>query len=209
MATYRLAAAKYRPKRVRVLFVAESPPARQKNERARYFYLEDVEKADQLWSGLMQALYADFGSAAGQRDRKAAWLDRFARDGYWLIDAVKAPIVKKTSDGESISRKALRDRLAKRKQALIKEIDTIKPKKVVLISAPVYEALCRPLREAGVPVVNTRALPFPGSGQQGMFQRQFIELHQREGLRPERSKPANRARQVCRCFRRAIGSRKP
>ena len=191
MATYRLAAAIYRPKRVRVLFVAESPPARQKNERARYFYFEDVEKADHLWSGLMQALYADFGGAAGQRDRKAAWLDRFARDGYWLIDAVKAPIVKRTSDGKRFSKKALLDRLAKRKQSLIKEIDTIKPKKVVLISVPVYEALCRPLREAGVPVVNTTALYFPGFGQQRMFQHQFIALHQREGLRPERSKPAN------------------
>ena len=52
--SYRSAAAKYRPKHVRVLFVAESPPTRRKDERARYFYFEDVEKADQLWAGLMQ-----------------------------------------------------------------------------------------------------------------------------------------------------------
>ena len=187
MASYNSAAAKYRPDRVRVLFVAESPPVPKYGEPARYFYFENVKKADHLWSGLMKALYADFKGAKNERERKAEWLDRFKRDGYWLIDAVKTPIAKKTADGKQIKRKALRTHLSKVGGALIKEIRAVHPGKVVLISSPVWEVLHRPLKEAGLPVVNFEALFFPGSGQQGEFQKQFAKLDRRVGLRPQLS----------------------
>ena len=86
---YRVAAKKYKPKRVRILFVAESPPAPKKGERRRYFYFANVDKHDWLWRGLMKALFRDFSDDIElERTQKTKWLSRFQRDGYWLIDAV-------------------------------------------------------------------------------------------------------------------------
>jgi hypothetical protein len=83
------AAARYRPQRTRVLFVAEAPP----DSEDRYFYFEEVYDRDHLWLALMKALYGEeFHRPARERTRKAYWLRRFQEDGCQLIDAVKEPL---------------------------------------------------------------------------------------------------------------------
>ena len=161
LSQYDAAAARYAPSETRVLFVAESPPA----SIDRYFYYKDVRKHDDLWIGLMKALYPEeFGETSEERKRKHDWLERFQTDGYQLIDAVKEP--GKTTVAAIYGNAA----------RVIEEIREIGPQQVVLIKATVYDGLFGLLLDAGIPVVDQGSLPFPGSGRQREFHNQFRAL---------------------------------
>jgi len=159
---YERAAAKYRPQKTRVLFVAEAPPS----SLDRYFYFEDVKRQDSLWVELMKAVFGreNWTITQHERRRKREWLLKFQENGYQLIDAVKEPM----SCGDS----ARVERIVENADELIAEIKQINPAIIVLIKATVYKALFRRLETAGLPVATCK-LPFPGNGQQEKFHREF------------------------------------
>ena len=168
LSEYEEAAERYAPSETRVLFVAESPPA----SIDRYFYYPDVREHDQLWLGMMKALYRrEFGEARDERPHKHFWLKRFQADGYRLIDAVKEP--------GPTAVEAIRGNAAR----VIDEIQEVDPQQVVLIKATVYDGLFNILKHADIPVVNQGKLPFPGSGQQRNFRDRFRELVESGRLR--------------------------
>lgn len=159
------AAAKYKPKRTRVLFIAEAPP----DAEDRYFYFENVDEQDWLWLGLMKALFPnEFGKTSDERKRKAHWLARFRDCGYHLIDAVKEPL----SGTKSQNFAVIKANIAR----LSSEVRDITADRIVLIKANVHAALYRPLIEAGLNVLNKQPLPFPSSGQQTKFHERVKQL---------------------------------
>ena len=165
MPARKTAAARYKPKRSLILFVAESPP--QSDDR--YFYFENVKGHDWLWIALMKAVYpSQFGATKDERRRKRMWLSKFQESGFQLIDAVKEPL------RGTHRRRVLRIKASA--PTLISEIQAISPNQIVLIKKSVHDALCQVLKEAGFPVVNQEALPFPAAGQQTKFQKAFRRL---------------------------------
>src|SRR5271168_4499656 len=97
--TFEKASRKYRPARIKVLFIAEAPPAYRFE---RFFYFEQVSEADTLFLEMTKALYpVDTGFVPSRksefqakivRQRKAEFLERFKRDGFYLIDASEDPM---------------------------------------------------------------------------------------------------------------------
>jgi hypothetical protein len=166
-ARYAEAAGQFRPKKVRVLFIQESPPY----ARDRHFYFLGVKEHDGLWVNLMRFLYqADFGEDTPlERDRKDEWLRRFQKDGYWTIDASHDSISKKEHEERA---EIIRNLAAER----IAEVRAIKPEQIVLVKKSVFEGLNEPMRAAGLPVVNDVAVPYPGRGQQFRFAKILREL---------------------------------
>ena len=147
---------KYRPEKVRILFIAESPPGAPD----RHFYFEDVSRADTLWVQTTRALYPEeFGETAQERKQKGAWLVRFQQDGYWMLEAVPHPIDKKKKETQ----------IRENTERVLAEIQAAAPEHVVLIATPVYKVLQQPLVEAGISLPQPLAVPFPGRGQQGKF----------------------------------------
>ena len=59
--------------------------------------------------------------------------------------------------------------IAARAPAIVKECKEIAPDQILLAKKSVYEGLAGPIAEAGLPLVNEEALPFPGRGQQLKF----------------------------------------
>ena len=166
-APYAEAAAKYRPATVRVLFIQESPPY----ARDRHFYFMGVKAHDGFWVNLMRFLYqAEFGEDTPlERERKDEWLQRLQQDGYWTIDASHDAIAK----NEHERRVEIIRGLAPER---IKEVRAIKPEQIVLVKKSVFEGLHEPLRDAGLPVVNETAVPYPGRGQQFRFAKALKDL---------------------------------
>lgn len=80
----------FRPERIRLLFVAESPLAPTGDE-LRFFYNPEQDRWDYLYSSVMLAIFADFEHRPGQ---KGKWLRKFQEDGYYLIDAIDHPVNK-------------------------------------------------------------------------------------------------------------------
>jgi hypothetical protein len=52
--------------------------------------------------------------------------------------------------------------------SLVERCRQLQPRAIILIKATVYDAAYRPLREAGLPVIDQR-IPFLGSGRQREF----------------------------------------
>ena len=174
---YALLAAVLLPIQVKVLFVAESPPQLNKRGRETYFFLPEDEPALQDRSGLFWALaeILKLPEACGTsfelaEKSRAQWktplLREFCRRGYWLLDSAKCA-VNGLNEGRS------RDGVVRQcaNSWLRKELEVVSPEHIVLIKANVFREV-RPLLQSwgfGERVLNDRAIPHPGSGQQGNF----------------------------------------
>lgn len=140
------AAARYRPDRVDTLLVAEAPPS----ALDRFFYFEDVHIHDSLFRHVVQAVLGEKPT----RD-KAPYLDELRERGWFLLHMAEDPF----SD-PSVLPPLLPDLAAR--------CEELTPRRIVVVGARLFDLVHRPLRDAGLPVVDVR-LPYPGSGQQRRF----------------------------------------
>lgn len=161
-ARYAAARNKYKPVPLHTLLIAESPPC----SLDRYFYFEDVRRQDSLFLEVMGVLYPGQKAAylASKRDPalKEELLEAFREDGYWLMDLSEVPHeLLAISPADAVP--SLLDRVRK-----VADKDT----RIILIKSNVYD-LCYPaLKSLGYNVSSER-IPFPGSGQQGVFRERF------------------------------------
>lgn len=148
------ASAKYKPKRVRLLLVAEAPPC----TTDRYFYFEDVTEHDSLFRYVYRGLFNETPS----REGKAGCLAKMRDAGVYLIDVSEEPI----ADGA-------KTRLTPEQiLALVPRCKALNPDAIVLIKSNVYDLNYKPLVDAGFNVADAR-MPFPASGQQKKFETIF------------------------------------
>jgi hypothetical protein len=99
--SFKRAMVRYRPDLLRLLFIAEAPPAYRVN---RFFYFHNIQTCDALFLEMMKVIYgAAIGFTEGEgfskslpakdvRGRKSELLARFVTDGYFLIDASERPM---------------------------------------------------------------------------------------------------------------------
>lgn len=154
---------RYRPERICVLLVAESPPDPGDGKR-RFFYSPEL-RADNLYRGVAQALYPE-PDEIDIRDKPAV-LGRIRADGFWLIDAVDEPVNKLGSAARAEAIAAGVPRLVKRCIELAPELG------VIICHGKVYAAAAQPLREAGVALLHDEPLPFPLGNWRAAFVRGF------------------------------------
>ena len=159
---YAAARNKYKPSHIKILLIAEAPP----NNPDRFFYYEDVKSHDSLFLEIMGILYPDLKKRylAKGRDTelKIELLENFKEDGYWLMNLSELPM-----GLFDVAPESLLPSLLKR---LEKNIEKTTP--IILIKAAFFDMAYRVLVDSGYNVINER-LPFPGSGQQGIFRTKF------------------------------------
>ena len=150
---------RYKPKTVKVLFVAESPPISDDDE-VRFFYNPKQERWDYMYRAVMEAVFSDFQYCSGEKDK---WLRKFQKHGYYMIDATDKP-VNRYSAAER--RQILKDSV----KSKLREISKLVTKKtpIVLIKKNVFEAFNEPLRN-GYNVIHKEFLPVPSHGHQARF----------------------------------------
>ena len=162
---YRTLAERYRPRRIRVLFIAESPPAASSRGKEAYFFLEDSPGSEVFLATLVEALYDEkYRQAPG---RKVQFLRRFQDDGYyWLLDAVESPInrVGGRPVPEAQRAQLIRDAIPSLIDRLegFRDLGVLRPETgLILIKKLVFETLAVPLVEAGFTVLNDAKIDFP------------------------------------------------
>ena len=161
---YLSAANRYRPAQVRVLFIAESPPAFISESKKSYFCFEKNPGGDLLFCTIVEAVLNVRYRKRGA-EPKARLLQNFQANGNWLMDAVEYPINKvggkKTSDG------IRRDHIERAKSNLLSRIAALRAKNggrnftIVLIKNLVYECLAQSLRQSGYHVPQIGPIGFP------------------------------------------------
>lgn len=159
---YAAARNKYKPSHIKTLLLAEAPP----DNLERYFYFEDVKTHDSLFLEIIGVLYPEqkkrYLASGRKTDLKTALLETFKEDGYWLMNLSELPI--------GLLHRSAAELLPTLLERLKKHIDKKTP--IILIKASTYD-LCYPLLVSnGYNAINER-IPFPGSGQQGIFRKKF------------------------------------
>jgi hypothetical protein len=186
-----------RPERVKVLFIAESPPRRNRRGRWSYFYLPEEkppgEDASTLFWALAEvlALPESCGTtyAHAFRERvtlKRALLDEFKDRGLWLLDAAKCAV---NGVAEGGGRKGAVARCAE--HWLWRELRAVEPERIVLVKATVRDLLEPMLTRWGFGprLLASERIPHPGSGQRANFRRTMRRLI---GRHPEAFAPRER-----------------
>jgi hypothetical protein len=170
---YSKAAEKYRPDKIKVLFIAESPPYMKKDTEPRYFYFEHVAGKDFLFKNIMQVLFPD--DYEQYRNDKAKLLKIFKENGFFLIDACEYPINQYKKRNEFIKNEY--PNLVRRIRKIINE-----KTKIVLIKKNVYQLLFDSLKKDGFNVINQKHLNFPSCGNQKKFREKLSALLNPNGV---------------------------
>jgi hypothetical protein len=168
------AARRYLPKQLRVLFIAEAPPAFKVN---RLFYFSELTDGDTLFLEMMKVLYPlEVGYVEGKfrpgasvkqmRQRKPELLRKFQSDGYHLIDAYEQPM----PDGAGTAAKTRLMRstlpmLLTRVRQLVRQRDV----PIVLIGGITYSVCVEALSVDGRNVTNDAMINHPARGGQVLF----------------------------------------
>jgi hypothetical protein len=164
----------YKPNHLKLLFIAEAPPAYRVN---RFFYFSGLKNGDTLFLEMMKVLYpAEVGfhhgafqpgfSVQQMRQQKPALLRRFQHDGYYLIDACDEPM----PDGADTATKMHRMRASL--PALLRNVRQIVNERsipIVLIGAVTYSVCAEALRLDGRNVRNNAMINHPARGGQTLF----------------------------------------
>lgn len=160
---------KYRPQEVRYLFVAEAYPCTE----GQFFYYENVATQDNLFMYVIRAVFPELKSLQAKeiRSQKAALLQRFCDEGYFLDYSVAASIPKEASAAQSA--RIVKDSLD---DLLVRVAPYKASANIILISAAVYKYCIETLLTNGFTVLNTQSVPYPGSGQQGKFTEAIFKL---------------------------------
>lgn len=151
----RLAARPYQPKRIRLLLVAESPPA-----DGSYFYFDDG-KLDALFEEVCTVLFEE--KPAGDRIRS---LKELRRRGVFVTE-LKPDAPRK------------RESLASYVAPFLLNAETLAPEHVLLIGADVFEAAHAAAKKAGLPVLPAK-IPSPSAGTE--FRQKLRQALVRAGL---------------------------
>ena len=174
---YEEAAEKYKPDKIKTLFIAESPPFEKKGEEPRYFYFEDVKKRDFLFRSIMEVLFPEEYNDFKESDKKATkkkvpLLKKFKEGCFFLIDACDEPINQHKNRDFFIGKDF--QKLVERIKGLIH-----KDAEIILIKKNIFDLLFKELKDRGFNVINTGHLDFPSSGNQLKFKKKLKKLLKR------------------------------
>jgi hypothetical protein len=168
------AARRYLPQQLRVLFIAEAPPAFKVK---RLFYFSELTDGDTLFLEMMKVLYPrEVGYIQGSfrpgasvkqmRQRKPELLRRFQNDGYHLIDAYEQPMpdAADTAAKTRLMRSTLPSLLTR-----VRQLVGRKDVPIILIGGITYSVCAEAPRRDGRNVVNDAMINHPARGGQVFF----------------------------------------
>jgi hypothetical protein len=153
---------KYRPEKIAVLLIAESPPPPAKIGGSRHFYRTDRNRGsdDRLFLKTVQGKYPDAAAKSVDEleNEKEQWLRRLQADGWYLIEALEE------SQKHQVKKP---ERQKKIKEALPRLIERVKElagkeTKIITIKSNVFDVAAPALRETGFTVLNEKNVDYPG-----------------------------------------------
>jgi hypothetical protein len=171
--TYAQLRQRWKPEPIRLLLIGESAPDPGAAE-LRFFYAPTLTAHDNLFRGVILALYGQSPGHAG--DSKRPWLEALHGDGVYLIDLVPFPV---NALSARERKQALRDHAAN----CVAEAAACEPQAIAVCHGPTFNALRLAMLEAGLPLIHQQALPFPLGNWREQFASGLRAAAARAGLR--------------------------
>lgn len=165
----------YKPKYIKVLLIAESPPPAATEQSSRQFYRsEKIRKDDRLFTNTVRALFPDVANATEPEleTQKEQLLHRFQQNGFYMIEALPNSLHHHITKSQ---RQAL---IAQHLPELLQRVKKLAKKntKIILIKSNVFEVAAEPLRQAGLNVLNKELVDYPGHYNQRDYRQKLAAL---------------------------------
>jgi hypothetical protein len=175
MSAYDTLRQQYRPKHIKILFIAESPPPASEIQSSRHFYRSDtIRVEDRLFTNTIKALYPEASNMTEPeiQPQKEAWLRRLQSDGYYMIEALE------TSQRHSVTKPERQTRIRAALPRLIERVKELagQDTKIILIKSNVFDVAAKPLRQAGFTVLNNELVDYPGRFNQRDYRQKISSL---------------------------------
>src|SRR6267378_2299228 len=151
---------KYRPHKVRLLLIAESPPS-----SGGFFYFPMTIGKDHLFRETMKALDLWPENQPMRRGvDKRLMLRRFQTMGFYLLDTCVSPV-------DKLPRTERRRSVLSQTPRLVKDVLEANPYHILVVKSSIFNPVSIALREAGLlpRVLNTGPVPFPSHGNQHIY----------------------------------------
>lgn len=158
---FQIARRKYRPKKIKCLLIAESPP--DITSERFFYYAKYFPDGESLFMETMKALFPDESlTGYDYKMNKKKYLTKFKKAGLYLEDASTIPFPKKSRS--SYKKRMLKSELPLLLRRLPKIITKRTP--IILIAKPVFKICYSPLKEAGFNILNDAGISFPMTKRQ-------------------------------------------
>jgi hypothetical protein len=168
---YAVAREEYKPTRINVLFIAESPPS-----SGGYFYFERTIGKDHLFRETMKALkFWPLDRPMRKGCDKRPMLNRFLSRGFFLIDTCELPV----DNLGPVRRRILTIQGA---LTLPKRVQKLDPGRILIVKKTIFNPVKHVLNDAGFGerILNAKPLPFPSHGNQSKFRTMMRRLVKQE-----------------------------
>jgi hypothetical protein len=151
---------KYRPRKIRFLLIAESPPS-----SGGFFYFETTIGKDHLFRETMKALefWPEDEPMHGGVDKRSM-LRHFQSTGLYLLDTCVFPV-------DKLRPKERRNAVLSQTPRLINDVIKANPLYIFIVKSSIFNPVSIALSEAGLitRVLNTGPVPFPSHGNQRIY----------------------------------------
>lgn len=157
---YKKYSKKFLPKKINVLFLAESPPFPKKDIKSYFYFSEYLPQRDLLFQLIIKVIY-DYNFR--QDDNKIKYLNMLKKDGYYLVDSINYPI-DLDKNGNKVNDVEKNNVIEEGKVEFIKgleKMDVYKNTKIILIKENIYRIYNNFLSEKGFCVINEDKINFP------------------------------------------------
>jgi hypothetical protein len=163
----------YRPSKIRLLIIAESPPS-----SGGFFYFPKTIGKDHLFRETMKTIGLWPQSASMPRGvDKNPMLRSFQSRGFYLLDSSRYPVDKMPNLAR---RKAIQDQLPR----LAEDVKRADPLHIVIVKSSIFGPVKRTVEEAGFGsrVLHNRPVPFPSHGNQQKYRTMMKRLLDQTGV---------------------------
>jgi hypothetical protein len=148
---------KYRPRKVRFLLIAESPPS-----SGGFFYFRETIGKDHLFRETMKALELWPRNKPMRKGvDKGPMLRSFQSMGFYLLDTCIFPVDKLPLSERRIA-------VLSQTPRLVKDVTEANPDHILMVKSSIFKPVSNALRESDLwtRVLNTGPVPFPSHGNQ-------------------------------------------
>ena len=165
----------YRPKNIKVLLIAESPPPSSDVQSSRHFYRTDrIRRDDRLFTNTVRAIYPNLQEQTEQQleEKKEAILRQFESDGFYFIESL--PV----SMEHEVTKKQRQLNIHDVLPELIKKVQKLADPNtaIILIKSNVFDVAKNPLEAAGFNVLNSELVDYPGRYNQQPYREKLKAL---------------------------------
>ena len=163
-ADFNRARRKYRPRKVRFLLIAESPPSSD-----GFFYFPKTIGKDHLFRETMKALELWPRNEHMRKGLdKRSMLRRFQSMGFYLLDTCVSPV-------DKLSPSERRRAVLSQTRRLVVDVIDANPDLILIVKSSIFSPVRIALRDAGLRarLLNAGPVPFPSHGNQRIYRSMF------------------------------------